>query len=69
MFLVDLILDLSYDLGVMWLAASPPCPKCGGEAMRAKKQADRAPRWHCRDCSYEWSASIRDVIDGKDGTV
>lgn len=65
MFLIDLIGDL-IDAGLMWLALSPDtrCPKCGGEAMRARKREERARRWHRRDCCNEWSASNLSVVDG-----
>ena len=67
MFLVELIGDL-IDVGLMWLVLSPDprCPKCGGEAMRARKRGEGIRRWHCRDCCNEWSATNKRVVDGND---
>ena len=64
----DLIFHLLYDVGITWLAASPNpgCPKCGGEGIRPRKQADGNYRWHCRECCNEWVSSRLDVITGKD---
>jgi transposase-like protein len=66
MFLVDFI-DALFDLGLIWLAMGPSCPKCGGQVMRVRKRSVDGRRWHCRDCCYEWSASRQRVIDGNSG--
>ena len=63
MFLVELI-DTLFDLGLIWLAMSPSCPKCGGQVMGTRKRSVDGRRWHCRNCCYEWSASRQDVING-----
>jgi len=65
--LIGLLIDF-LDAGLMWLALTPwpPCPKCGGEAMRAKKQKDGVRRWHCRDCCHEWAASTPSEVEGND---
>ena len=66
MFLVDLI-DLLFDAGLMWLAMSPSCPKCGGQVMRARKRPAGVRRWHCKGCCYEWSASKQNVLNANRG--
>ena len=67
MFLFDLIFDLSYDLGLMWLAFESSLPKVRWRGDGAKKRRDGIRLWHCRDCCYEWAGSIQSVINGEDG--
>jgi len=56
------------DLGIMWLAAAPNCPLCGGEGIRPVKQPSGKQRWHCKECCHEWISSRLEVIRGRDSS-
>jgi transposase-like protein len=64
--MANLIFNLLYFFGVTWLAATPRCPKCSGEGIRPRKQADGKQLWHCRACCNEWVSSRLAVINGID---
>jgi len=63
--MLDTLFHFFYDFGIMWLAAAPTCPICGGEGIRPKKLSDGKQGWHCRECCHEWISSRLDVISGK----
>ena len=67
--MLDLILHVLYDFGIIWIAASPNCPKCGAQGIRPKKQPNGKQLWHCRECCNEWLSSRLDVISGKDSAA
>ena len=66
--MLDALFHLLSDLGIMWLAAAPNCPECGGEGIRPKKQSDGKQRWHCKECCHEWISSRVDVLRGNHST-